>query len=450
MEGQKIWNNILSNLKLQVSSSTFKTWFAGTSALEYKNRPSGKLLIVAVRNNFLKEQIETRYSSVISKIIEKCKVHDVEIIFVVSQKNNDKITKNEPIFSGIPLNFTAGSKTGEILNQNHLFENFVVGQSNNLAYLAASQMATNLGTLYNPLMIYGPTGVGKTHLLQAIGNEVFQKNIDSKVIYATAEKFTNDYIESLRNRTQASFRTKYRNIDLLLIDDIQFLAGKESTQDEFFHTFNDLYLRGRQIVVACDRHPKELGKVKDRLVSRFLGGMTVDVGLPDLEMKIAILKTKGQSKGVDLDDEIASQMAEACQGGARELEGMVVSILGLMKISGDELSIEKIKNILGKNGGVAPCKITPEKIIGAVCRHYKVGSEDLRSSSRKASVVMARQALMYLLRKRLGLPLTYIGELVGGRDHSTVLYGIEKIGRLIATNQKDRDEILRIQSLVGE
>src|SRR3989344_1047480 len=257
MEGKKIWNNILSGVKSQVSHSTFKTWFSGSYVLDFKEDTEKPTLIVALKNSFLKEQVEARYRPIIKTIIEKNGTRRIEVIFVVAPKAEDKKPKAEPIFSGIPQAYYTNNRKPETLNPNYNFDNFVVGPANNLAYAAAKQAASHASS-YNPLLIYGTTGVGKTHLLQAIGNQLLQTFQDAKVIYSSAEKFTNEYIESLRNKTQERFRAKYRSADLLLVDDVQFLAGKEGTQDEFFHTFNELTLTNRKIVLISDKHPSTL------------------------------------------------------------------------------------------------------------------------------------------------------------------------------------------------
>ena len=332
------------------------------------------------------------------------------------------------------------------LNPNHTFENFVVGSSNNLAFLAFNQVGGNLGSVYNPLFVYGPTGVGKTHLLQACGNAVLLEIVDAKVLYVSAEKFTNDYIESLRDRTMAAFRQKYRGVDLLLVDDVQFLAGKESTQDEFFYTFNELYLSGRQIVLAADRHPRELGRLKERLVSRFLGGMAVDVARPDLELRTAILKAKCRERKLNLNDEIIDYIARQCSNEVRELEGVLVQVLSLIRISG-KISLLQIKTAIERGRKNVVIKPAPGKIIEAVSRHFKIASGDICGLRRKARLVRARQVLMYLLRQELGLPLGVIGDLIGGRDHSTVLYGIERVSKEMAADRSKNDEVLRIRSL---
>lgn len=446
MSGQKIWNNILCDIKTKVSTSTFKTWFAGTFVLDLTNEEGKDILVIGVRNNFIKEQIETRWKEEVLKTAARQGQKTLTVVFVVGQKEKKEASGAEPLFSGKPLDYFSKSKSPESLNHGHVFENFVVGFSNNLAYLAATQVAVSLGSLYNPLLFFGPTGVGKTHLLQAIGNEVLAKTLNAKVLYVSAERFTNDYIESLRNKTQQAFRAKYRGVDLLLVDDVQFLAGKESTQDEFFYTFNELYLSGRQMVFAADRHPREIARLKERLVSRFAGGMAAAISYPDVEMKTAIIGVKCKERGVFLDSETIGYLAESSRGGARELEGVLISVLALAKLSGGKVDIEKVKATVERSMPQNLPRPTAGKIMEVVSRHFRVSSGDLCGPSRKSRLVEARQTLMYLLRKQLGLPLEEIGGLLGGRDHSTIIYGIEKV-EAACLNQNKNDEILRLLTL---
>lgn len=449
-DGQKVWGDVLSTLKTQVSSSNFKTWFSGSYVLDFKKNEGSNLLIVAVRNNFLKEQIENRFYSSISQIVKEKGLDDLSVIFVVSQKEQRVETETSPLFSGVAQQFMLTKKSFDTLSTNHTFKNFVVGSANNLAYLAASQVTSNLGTLYNPLLVYGQTGVGKTHLLQAIGNEVLARTVDAKVLYVTSEGFTNDYLESLGNRTQAAFRQKYRSPHLLIVDDIQFLAGKESTQDEFFHTFNELVLSGRQVVVACDRHPKELGRLKERLVSRFLGGMVVDIGLPDLETKMLIVKTKCAERGINLDLQVVEYIARECRGGARELEGVLTNVLANIRLAGGKMSPEDILAAVDKSKNTEVVRVSPKEVVSAVSKHFKVSVEDLRGASRRSSLVFARQIAMYLLRKDLNVPLEQIGDLLGGRDHSTVIYGVGKMENAVKQSSSLRDQILRVESFFNK
>jgi chromosomal replication initiator protein len=444
--GQKVWGEVLSDLKLSVSASNFKTWFSGSYVLDFKSGDNKNLLIIGVKNSFLKEQIEQRYSQTITGILKDKRGLQAEVVFVVSHREVESpVAHNNPLFTGIAQEFFMPTKRSDAINPYNTFKNFVVGQSNNLAYLAAEQVSASPGKVYNPLLIYGPTGVGKTYLLQAVGNGFLNKFEDSKVLYATAEKFTNDYLESLANKTQSAFRNKYRNVHLLLIDDIQFFGGKESTQDEFFHTFNELYLSGRQIVAASDRHPKELGKLKDRLVSRMLGGMCADVGMPDIEMKVAIIKAKCKERGVTVSDDVVYYMAGECTGSAREIEGMLITTLAHMKLSNGKVNLDEIKGAIVKNK-----KINRHLSVGvvsdAVCKHFRVRVEDVRSSSRQAKLVFTRQVLMFLLRTELDLSLSAVGDVLGGRDHSTVIHGVSKIRNALGKDQGVRDEILRIKS----
>lgn len=444
MEGKKIWNNILSGVRSQVSHSTFKTWFSGSYVLDFKTDTEKPTLIVALKNSFLKEQVEARYKPIIKNLIAKNGTRRIEVIFVVAPKIDDRKPKAGPIFSGIPQAYYAQNSKIEILNPDYNFDNFVVGPSNNLAYTAAKQ-ASSLASTYNPLLIYGPTGVGKTHLLQAVGNQMLATFEDAKIIYASSEKFTNEYIESLGNKTQAQFRNKYRTADLLLIDDIQFFAGKEGTQDEFFYTFNELSLLKKQIVLVSDKHPSGLGKIKERLTSRFLGGMCVDIGLPDIEMRKAMIDVKCQTRGVSLPEEISHFIAESCPGGARELEGLLISALSLSRLSGGKISLDDVKKV-STNFANTKEAIPPENVVRAVASHFKIPADDLVGVSRKASLVLARQILIYLLRKDFGLPLVRIGVLVGGRDHSTIIHSVGKLEMQIETDRNLKDEVLRIRS----
>lgn len=444
MEGTKIWNHILSGVKSQVSHSTFKTWFSGAYVLDFRQDAEKPTLIIALKNNFLKEQVETRYSPIIKKIASQNGTRGPEVIFVVAPKVETRKATTEPIFSGVPQSYLGQNAKAEILNPDYNFDNFVVGPSNNLAYTAARQ--AGLGSVtYNPLLIYGATGVGKTHILQAIGNQHLATFADTKVIYASSEKFTNDYIESLKNKTQESFRRKYRTVDLLLIDDVQFLAGKDGTQDEFFYTFNELNLANKQIVLVSDKHPSQLGKIKERLASRFLGGLCVDIGLPDVETRKAIIEVKCKNRGVSLPSEITEYIAQVCPGGARELEGFLISALSLSKLSGGKITLDEIKASL-PNSQRTSINVGPEEIAKAVSSHFKISQEDLCGPSRKANLVLARQVLIYLLRKDLGLSLIRIGVIAGNRDHSTVINSLEKFNNLLTTSQNLRDEIARIRS----
>lgn len=434
----------MAGVKSQLLASTFKTWFLGSSVIGFRQLEDEDVLTVGVGNNFLKEQLETRYLSIISKIKEEQGLDKLRIIFEVSQRK-EKAVVDEPLFSGVAPGYLSNGRRPDALSPSYTLDSFVVGASNNIAYLCAKQVVDNPAANYNPLLIYGPTGVGKTHLLMAIGNLFCEKYTGLKVLYTTSERFTNDYIESISNRTTSYFRQKYRGSQVLLVDDVHFLAGKESTQDEFFHTFDELALSGRQIVLVSDRHPRELSRLKDRLYSRLVGGMTCDIGYPDFEMKISIIRQKCGERGMDLTDEIVEYLANS-QGGVRELEGLLLATLTQIKLAGGTTSFENIKTLVEKSRESDSKSLTLGAITSAVCKHFKIEEAKIKSSSRRANVNFARQVLMYLLRNELKLSLAAIGDFVGGRDHSTVIHGVEKVETIIINNGALRDEILRIKA----
>ncbi len=447
-EGQKVWGDVLSALKTSISASSFKTWFSGSHVMDFQRKGDSNILVVGVGSGFLKEQIEKRYMPIINDCLGRDGESGAEIVFVVSQKETTpKSYLQAPLLSGVASSHITIGRRADALNTNHIFANLIVGSTNNLAHLAALQVAGNLGKSYNPLVFWGPTGVGKTHMLQAIGNEVMSKYDGVRVLYVTSEKFTNDFLESLSTHTQSAFRSKYRNVDLLLFDDIQFLAGKESTQDEFFHTFNELVMSGRLVVVASDKHPRDLGKIKERLVSRFLGGMCADIGLPDFEMKSSIIKLKCSERGVVLEDGVVSFIAEECGGGARELEGYLTTALAQLRITGT-LTVDLLKKSL--LGSLRPTQnITQGKITEIVAKHYKTRFADMRGSSRKFSITWARQVAMYMMRTSLGMSYESIGDIFGGRDHSTVMHSIDKVSVACQKSTSTRDEILRLKEALS-
>jgi chromosomal replication initiator protein len=334
------------------------------------------------------------------------------------------------------------------LNPRYTFDSFIVGPFNELPHAAATAVAKNPGSVYNPLFIYGGVGLGKTHLLQAIGNEIIKNFAKKKVKYISSEKFTSEVVSSIRNHEMESFKIKYRNSDVLIIDDVQFLAGKEKTQEEFFHIFNVLYENNKQIIISSDRPPKAIQSLAERLRSRFEGGMIADISLPDLETRIAILKTKAQEKKIDFPEEIYQYIASIVQKNIRELEGALNRLLAHQRINNQPPDLETTKNLL-KNLISGPCQmVTPKKIIQVVAEFYDLKEKDILAPSRKKEIVRPRQIAMFLLREELKCSFPFIGRRFSGKDHTTAIYSCRKISQEFLKNKKTEEEIQLIKERV--
>src|SRR3989338_11137654 len=348
MDTQKNWNKILDIIKNQVSAVNFKGWFSKTEAAEI----SDTQITIKVPSAFFKDQLILKYNSIIRSSVNEALGKDLKLNFIIDSTISEKINsqkkgreeENEDSFFSLPQ-----SQPQPVSNLNSKFtlENFVVGLTNNLAYAAAQAIVQNPGTSYNPLFIYGPSGVGKTHLMQAIGNALLSKNPNSKLVFASSERFMVDFVESLQTKRMRDFRQKYRNCDLLLLDDVQFFSGKESIQEEFFHTFNELQTKSSQLIFTSDRSPNEIAKLEDRLRSRLQGGLMVDIQLPDFETRMAILKAKLKEKGESLPDEILSQIAGSVTSNTRELEGKLIQIIQMSKSGGQDINSDSIQRFLG-------------------------------------------------------------------------------------------------------
>lgn len=362
-----------------------------------------------------------------------------------------------PRESGGPHNMTmqTSGSTYTGLNPHYIFENFIVGSSNRVAFAAAQGVADTPGKAYNPLFIYGGVGLGKTHLMQAVGNAIVAKFPNLRVQYFTSERFANDFIGSLRDKSIDKFRAKYRALDIILIDDIQFIAGKDSTQEEFFHTFNEIVGRGGHILMTSDRTPEEIGQLEERLVSRFKGGMMVDVGLPDYEMRVAIIRTKCQELRLTLPNDSIDFLATHIQSNTRELQGTFMSILSKVRSQGWGMELADIRRAWGEDVSAGPSlsskNVTPSKVIQVVHHHFNIRKTDLLGKVRTKNFVVPRQICMYLLKHELGLPYESIGNELGGRDHTTIMHGVEQIQTLLSTNDGLRKEIMLIkQELLGQ
>ena len=433
---QEIWKTALGEIETKVPKSSYETWFKFPKT--QGRQISEDCFLIESESAFISEYLEQRMYSVIADVLTKLLEKELELKFKVLGSHLDSEVKIQHSLQGNKsLNLN--------LNPNYTFENFVLGASNELAHAASIAVSENIGKTYNPLLIYSDVGLGKTHLLHAIGNRLSQEG--SKFYYLTCEEFTNEFIKAIRTNKTELFRNKYRNADALLLDDVQFLMGKEQTQEGFFHTFNSLHLAGKQIVITSDRPISSLKLLEDRITSRLSGGLVVDIQLPDYETRIDILKKKALIKGIEIKQEILESLSNKLYHNIREMEGSLNKVLALSELTGKELDIELVEELLGSSE-INTYFADPEQIILKVAKYFQIEIADLKGKSREQSLVIARQIAMFILREDSQMNLTTIGLLFGGRDHTTVLHGIRKIQTDAATNQNLRRDLLAIRSSV--
>ena len=433
---QEIWQTALGQIETKVPKASYETWFKFPKTRG--KQISEDSFLIESESAFISEYLEQRMYSIISDVLFKLLDKELELKFQVLGSHQDSEVK-------IQHSLESNNNLNHNLNPNYTFENFVLGASNELAHAASIAVSENIGKTYNPLLIYSDVGLGKTHLLHAIGNRLLQEG--SKFYYLTCEEFTNEFIKAIRTNKTELFRNKYRNADALLLDDIQFLMGKEQTQEGFFHTFNSLHLSGKQIVITSDRPISSLKLLEDRITSRLSGGLVVDIQLPDYETRIDILKKKVLLKGIKIKQEILEVLSNKLYHNIREMEGSLNKVLALSELTGKELDIELVEELLG-NAGTNSYFVDPEQIILKVAKYFQIEIADLKGKSREQSLVIARQIAMFILREDSQMNLTTIGLLFGGRDHTTVLHGIRKIQTDAATNQNLRRDLLAIRSSV--
>ena len=433
---QEIWQTALGQIETKVPKASYETWFKFPKTRG--KQISEDSFLIESESAFISEYLEQRMYSIISDVLFKLLDKELELKFKVLGSQLDSELK-------IQNSFQSNKNFNLNLNPNYTFENFVLGASNELAHAASIAVSENIGKTYNPLLIYSDVGLGKTHLLHAIGNRLSQDG--SKFYYLTCEEFTNEYIKAIRTNKTELFRDKYRNADALLLDDIQFLMGKEQTQEGFFHTFNSLHLAGKQIVITSDRPISSLKLLEDRITSRLSGGLVVDIQLPDYETRIDILKKKALIKGIKIKQEILESLSNKLYHNIREMEGSLNKVLALSELTGKELDIELVEELLGSSD-TNSYFADPEQIILKVAKYFQIEIADLKGKSREQSLVIARQIAMFILREDSQMNLTTIGLLFGGRDHTTVLHGIRKIQTDAATNQNLRRDLLAIRSSV--
>lgn len=440
------WDEILLNLKEEheISDVSFKTWLM---PLKVHSVEGSKVIVIVPDVNFL-GYIKKKYGFILKITIEEVIGFECEVEFAVEGQLEQKPQSSGQANQLIQTNTNIVSQTAiqnANLNPRYTFDSFVVGANNNLAHAASLAVAESPGEIYNPLFIYGGVGLGKTHLMHSIAHFILKNNPAAKILYVTSEKFTNELIDAIRNKNNIStteFREKYRNNDVLLIDDIQFIIGKESTQEEFFHTFNTLHEAKKQIIISSDKPPKEIETLEERLRSRFEWGLTVDIQSPDYETRMAILRKKEELEGYNIDNEVIKYIATNVKSNIRELEGALTKIVALSKLDHKEINLdlaeEALKDLISPN---AAKEITPDLIIQIVADHFGLTPLDISSQKRNKEIVFPRQIVMYLCRDMTDAPLQMIGKYLGGRDHTTIIHGAEKISTDLTKNDSLKNTI---------
>lgn len=456
MTTNEIWKAVLGEIELQISKPNFLTWLKQSQLVE-KDDEKGKV-VVGLPNNFAKEWVKNRYHKLILGSLRNIDgiIKDVDYVVVSNNKNQQakksKLVQKSKKFSEETISDSqdslietkVDSKTN--LNPRYDMDAFIVGSSNELAYAAVQAVISNVGTKYNPLFIYGKVGLGKTHLIQAAGNELAKKNKKgASVLYVTSEKFINDVVWAIRNKRMEDIKKKYRDIDVLIIDDIQFIGGKAATEQEFFYTFNALYEQNKQIILSSDRPPAAIPTLEERLRSRFEGGMVADISYPDYETRLAILKSKAQAKSWFIDEKIMEAIAAKVQKNIRELEGVLNKVVFYQDFKNDKIDIKKLDKIIGETAEIMSKNVTVRAIIKAVADFFEVKESDIEKRSRKKEIVQPRQISMYLIRDILKMSYPNIGEKMGKRDHTTVIHACEKISKKINEDSSLNQKIMLIK-----
>ncbi|MDP1845658.1 MAG: chromosomal replication initiator protein DnaA [Candidatus Moranbacteria bacterium] len=456
MTNKEIWQAVLGEVELAISPASFTTWFRNTAILDFE----GNCVVISVPNGFAKEWLENKYNQYILRALKGFKEDIKSVRCIVSTSQKALPQREVDSVSTLPKNSLVdlregapASRPGDIgqinLNPRYNFENFIVGSNNELAHAACLAVSQKLGRTYNPLFIYGGVGLGKTHLLQSIGNSILNEDPSRKLLYSTSERFTDDLVDRIKTKNIRDFKKPYLDVDLLIIDDIQFIAGKEKTQEEFFHIFNTLYQLNKQIVLSSDRPPKAIATLEERLRSRFEGGMIADVSRPDLETRIAILQHKAAIRDFEIGNEVLNYIASNIQHNIRELEGALSRVMVSCELKQIEPTLPNVKKILsdiihsGRKKGV-----NFKQIIQAVADFYDVNTQDLINRSRRKDIVRPRQIAMFLMREELQASFPGIGSQLGGRDHSTAMHSYEKIRQEIEQSDTLEQEINSIKNKI--
>jgi chromosomal replication initiator protein len=455
IDAKEIWDSCLEIIKRDIKEQAYVTWFKPIIPLRLENNK----LTIQVPSQFFYEWIESNYNPVVNKSIKNVLGSEAKLSYQIAKNEEIPVDELNLIQNEIEetdrkikqkIDISEYPELESNLNSRYTFDNFIMGDKNQLARAAALAVASNPGgTSFNPLVIYGGVGLGKTHLIQAIGNDVISKSKIKRVKYISSDKFTVDFVDSITKNKTNEFSNYYRSMDVLIVDDIQFFEGKERTQDMFFHTFNTLHQQNKQIILSCDRPPKDLKGIPERLISRFTWGLTADIQPPDLETRIAILKKKSESMGLEMQSEIIEFIAVNITSNIREMEGALIGLLAESSISNKDITIELAREVVRKSASTNSKKnITIDQIQKIVCEHYKISEDLLRDKTRKQEIALARQIAMYLSKELTRSSLKAIGLHFGGRDHTTVIHSINCITELKSTDEKFKRELEDIRKKV--
>lgn len=454
-----LWQAVLGEIELSVSRGNFLTWFKNTSLL----REDDDLVIVAVPNIFIKQQLERKYTDLITETLKKNGVNAQHIEFKIHTSATKPLnpepeeevfhrptpspvaTQPRPTQQNNPQLIQNTNQIQRLsINERYTFDNFIVGSGNELAFAACQSIANSPGTKYNPLFLYGGVGIGKTHLIQAVGNAIIANNPNAKVLYISTEQFVQEFVQALRFKKASDFANHYRSADVLIIDDIQFIAGKEKMQEEFFHTFNTLHQANKQIIMSSDKPPKDIPTLEERLRSRFAWGMSIDMQIPDFETRCAIIQTKAQGQDVVLANDVVEYLANNVQTNIRELEGALNQLLAFCEMRGLEPNLSIASTLLGVSKS-RPKHLSAKQIIERTARHFQIPIEDLMGPKRDKDIVVPRQIAMYILRSELHLSFPKIARELGRKDHTTAIHSVEKIEKESRMDEDIRSAIADIK-----
>lgn len=431
MQDNSLWQAVLGEIELSISRANYMTWFKNTKLLKHK----ANILTVGVQNVFIKQQLERKYNDLIVEVLAKNGVSPERIDYKIYSGPSLKKTEEKPLILSTEPSPTVKQSSTTLthsyrqgLNEKYTFENFIVGGGSELAYAACQAIANNLGTKYNPLFLYGGVGIGKTHLIQAVGNAVLAKNPKKRVVYIPTEQFVQEFLDAVRYKKNTDFAGYYRGADVLIIDDVQFIAGKEKTQEEFFHTFNALHQANKQIIVSSDKPPKDIPTLEERLRSRFEWGMSIDMQAPDFETRCAIVQAKAQSQGINLDQAVAECLATYVQSNIRELEGALNQLVAFCEVRALKIDVGVATALFGSRHK-RPRHLSAKQVIERTAKHFQVSFDEIVGPKRDKEIVVPRQVAMYILRSELHLSFPKIARELGRKDHTTAIHSVEKIAK---------------------